>query len=133
MHCGNERGGRLGLVIAGVCYIFPAMPICLLFGYFYQKYSVLPNVQDFIFAIRPATTALITTTVFRLYNTTLKNRRTLSLICLAVFAASLADINEVLLILDAGLLNYIITVPSSKPLTFTGCIYALSITDQSSF
>src|SRR5581483_1392131 len=28
MHCGKERVGRLGLVVAGVCYIFPAILIC---------------------------------------------------------------------------------------------------------
>ena len=50
MHCGKERGGRLGLVVAGICYILPATLICLLFGFFYQKYSALPNVQNFIFA-----------------------------------------------------------------------------------
>ena len=55
MHCGKERGGRLGLVVAGICYILPAMLICLLFGYFYQRYSALPNVQNFIFGLRPAT------------------------------------------------------------------------------
>jgi chromate transporter len=48
MHCGKERGGRLGLVVAGVYYILPAMLICLLFGYFYQKYSSLSDVQNFI-------------------------------------------------------------------------------------
>src|ERR1044072_9596920 len=38
MHCGKERGGRAGLVLAGACYIFPAMVICLALGYLYQQY-----------------------------------------------------------------------------------------------
>jgi len=123
MHCGKERGGRLGLVVAGMCYIFPAMLICLLFGYFYQKYSALPDVQDFIFGLRPATTALVIATVFRLSASTLKNKTALVLICLLVFAASLAGVNEVLLILAAGLLNYLISIRKRKLAVFAGLLY----------
>jgi chromate transporter len=114
MHCGKERGGRLGLVVAGICYITPAMLICLLFGYFYQKYSSLPNVQDFIFGLRPATTALVIGTVFRLSNKTLRNNRILIVLCLLVFAGSLYGMNEVLLILGAGLINYFIYSAKNK-------------------
>lgn len=123
MHCGKERGGRVGLVLAGVCYIFPAMIICLAFGYFYQQYSALPNVQDLIFGLRPATTALVIATVFRLAGSTLKNKTTLIILCLLVFAASLAGINEVLLILAAGLLNYIVNVSKRNMAVFTGLLY----------
>jgi len=105
MHCGKERGGRLGLVVAGICYIFPAMLICMLFGYFYQKYSALPDVQQFLFGLRPATTALVTGTVFRLWNTTVKGKVSLWISCILVFAGSLYGLNEALLIIGAGLIN----------------------------
>ncbi|GAB3432437.1 chromate efflux transporter [Niabella aquatica] len=123
MHCGKERGGRLGLVVAGVCYILPAMLICLLFGYFYKRYSALPDVQRFIFGIRPATTALVIGTVFRLWNKTLKNNITLILLCLLVFAGSLYGMNEVLLIIGAGLINYLIYAAKNKLSLFTGGIF----------
>ncbi|MFB6456411.1 chromate efflux transporter [Chitinophaga sp. Hz27] len=110
MHCGKERGGRLGLIVAGVCYIFPAMVICLLFGYFYQKYSAIPNVQDFIFGIRPATTALVIGAVIRLSKGTIKTNWRLITLCLLVFAGSMYGINEVNLILVAGFLNLLISI-----------------------
>lgn len=127
MHCGKERGGRLGLVVAGVCYIMPAMLICLLFGYFYRKYSALPNVQDFIFGIRPATTALVIGTVFRLSNKTLSNNRILIFLCLLIFVASLYGVNEVLLIIAAGTINYFVyTVKNNKNRShlFTGLFFS---------
>jgi len=124
MHCGKERGGRLGLVLAGICYIFPSMVICLAFGFFYQKYSALPNVQGFIFGLRPATTALVIATVFRLANSTLKNKMALVTLCLLVFVASLAGVNEVLLIIAAGLVNYLINISKPKLPVFTGLLYA---------
>lgn len=105
MHCGKERGGRLGLIVAGVCYILPAMIICLLFGYFYRQYSAIPDVQDFIFGIRPATTALVIGAVIRLTNNTIRSNAVLIILCIAVLAGSLYGINEIYLILAAGLIN----------------------------
>jgi chromate transporter len=124
MHCGKERGGRLGLVVAGICYILPAMLICLLFGYFYQRYSALPNVQDFIFGLRPATTALVITTVFRLTGKTIRNNKTLIVLCLLVFTGSLLGLNEVLLIIGAGIINYLIYIRQNKLPVFTGLLFA---------
>ncbi len=124
MHCGKERGGRLGLVVAGVCYILPAMLICLVFGYFYQRYSSLPDVQDFIFGIRPATTALVIGTVFRLSGKTLKNNTTLIVLCLLVFAGSLYGMNEVLLIMAAGAINYITYITKDKLPALAGLFFS---------
>lgn len=123
MHCGKERGGRLGLIVAGICYIFPAMVICLLFGYFYKRYSALPDVQNFIYGIRPATTALVIDTVFRLWDKTLKNNTVLIVLCLLVFVASLYGMNEVLLILGAGLINYLVYTSKNKLNVFAGIFY----------
>jgi len=122
MHCGKERGGRLGLIIAGVCYILPAMLICLLFGYFYKTYSALPNVQNFIFGLRPATTALVIGTVFRLSGKTFKNNVFLVIICLLVFIGSLYNLNEVLLILGAGAVNYLYSRSKNKLNIYTGLL-----------
>ncbi|HRP57171.1 chromate efflux transporter [Agriterribacter sp.] len=124
MHCGKERGGRAGLVVAGICYILPAMLICLLFGYFYQRYSALPDVQDFIFGIRPATTALVIGTVFRLWGKTLRNNTTLIVLCLLVFAGSLYGMNEVLLILAAGGINYFAYRTKDKLPVLTGLFFS---------
>ena len=120
MHCGRERGGRMGLVVTGLCYITPAMIICLIFGYFYEQYSALPDVQNFIYGIRPATTALVIGTVFRLWNKTLKSNIALILLCVLVFIGSLYGMNEVLLILGAGVINYLIYTVKDKAHFFTG-------------
>lgn len=124
MHCGKERGGRLGLVVAGICYILPAMLICLLFGYFYQKYSSLPDVQKFIFGLRPATTALVIATVFRLSDKTLKSKPVLIALCVLVFVASLFGVNEVLLIIGAGAINYFFHSRKNKLPVFTGLLFS---------
>ena len=123
MHCGKERAGRLGLVVAGICYILPAMLICLLLGYLYQQYSGLPHVQRFIWGIRPAITALVIGTVFRLAGTTLKNNYILIALCLVVFAGAWLGINEVLLILGAGVVNYAVHTAKNKASIFSGFLF----------
>ncbi|WP_343703270.1 chromate efflux transporter [Chitinophaga sp.] len=124
MHCGKERGGRAGLVVAGVCYIMPAMLMCLLIGYFYRQYSALPDVQHFIFGIRPAITALIIGTVIRLSGTTLTNNRLLIALCVLVFIGSLCGLNEVLLIIGAGAVNYLYYSARSHLPVIAGLLYS---------
>ena len=45
MHIGHERAGLKGLVMAGSCFIIPAVIITALFAWLYQKYGQLPQVQ----------------------------------------------------------------------------------------
>ncbi|ADB39770.1 chromate transporter, chromate ion transporter (CHR) family [Spirosoma linguale DSM 74] len=119
MHCGHERGGRWGLVVAGICYIVPAMLLCLLLGYVYQRYRSLPDVDAFLFGLRPATTALVIGTVFRLWKTTLQGNGRLILLCLLTFLGALSGLNEVGLIVGAGLINLLFRT-KDRLLTFSG-------------
>jgi len=122
MHCGKERAGRTGLVVAGICYILPAMLLCLLLGYLYRQYSALPDVQGIMFGLRPAITALVISTVFRLSAKTLRSNITLIVLCLFVFTESLYGMNEVLLILAAGAVNYLVSLPKKQLPVFTGLL-----------
>lgn len=101
MLCGKERGGKAGLVLAGLCYIFPAALISLLLGFLYQEYGKLPAIQNFLYGLRPAITAVVVGTVVRSATSTLRSRH-LALLALLVLAGSLYGLNEVVLILAAG-------------------------------
>src|SRR3984885_16001958 len=54
LHCGKERGGWRGLLVAGACFILPAVITTGIFAWAYQKYGQLPQVQPFIYGIKPA-------------------------------------------------------------------------------
>ena len=66
MHCGYERGGWKGLFIAGACFITPAILITMVFAWLYQTYGQLPEVEPFIYGIKPAVIALIIMAGYRL-------------------------------------------------------------------
>jgi chromate transporter len=59
MHCGQEKGGWKGLVLAGACFILPAVIITGVFAWAYKEYGQLPAVQQFIYGIKPAVIAVI--------------------------------------------------------------------------
>lgn len=59
IHIGHERGGWRGLLVAGCCFILPAVLITGVIAWLYQRYGQLPQVQPFIYGIKPAIIAII--------------------------------------------------------------------------
>lgn len=102
MHCAHERGGRAGLIIGGLFYIMPATAICLWWAWLYTRYGHLPSVQPFIYGIRPATTAIIASAVFRLSKGIFKKVH-IAVISFIVLIGSLCGMNDVILLFAAGI------------------------------
>lgn len=59
LHIGYVRARWRGLVLAGVCFILPAVIITLLLAHLYVAYGSIPELQPFVSGIRPATIAII--------------------------------------------------------------------------
>lgn len=104
MHCGHERAGRAGLVVAGLCFIFPAVVITGVLAWLYLSYGQLPEVEPFIFGIKPAVLAIIAAAILKLGKKALKNRE-LAILGILVLLASLLGFNEILVLLAAGVLG----------------------------
>lgn len=125
MHIGHEKGGWKGLVVAGLCFILPAVFITGIFAYLYKQYGELPAVQPFIYGIKPAIIAIILGAIFPLAKKSLKSIE-LIIIGIIVLMGSLFKINEIYLMFGAGFfalfLAYIRSnkqnsLPSFLPLT----------------
>ncbi|KZE82268.1 chromate transporter [Myroides marinus] len=126
IHIGYDKAGWKGLIIAGLCFILPAIFITGILAYFYKTYGQLPQVQPFIYGIKPAIIAVIIGAIFPLAKKSIKSLF-LALLGLIVFVASLIGINEIILMFGAGLLAYLLfyfntkshnTIQSIMPLTF---------------
>jgi chromate transporter len=107
MHCGHERGGTLGLFVAGFCFIFPAVVITCILAFLYVEYGQIPDVAPFIAGIKPAVLAVIAGAIFKLSKKALKNYELGILGALVVIISLLPNTNEVLVLLSAGLLGAI--------------------------
>lgn len=102
MHCGHERGGAAGLFVAGASFILPAALITGALAYLYVLYGQLPQVEPFLYGIKPAVLAIILSAILSLGKSAVKGPRLAVLGGLAT-AAVLFGVSEVLAILGAGL------------------------------
>ncbi|MCB9225406.1 MAG: chromate efflux transporter [Crocinitomicaceae bacterium] len=106
MHCGHERAGYAGLIIAGLSFIFPAIIITGFLAFIYIEYGQIPAIAPFFIGIKPAVLAIILSAIIKLGKKALKNVE-LWVIGIAVLVFALFGFNEVFLLLIAGILGAI--------------------------
>lgn len=102
IHIGQERAGWKGLLVAGACFIGPAVVITGVIAWLYQRYGQLPQVSAFIFGIKPAIIPVILAAGLPLAKRALKDAW-LWVIAVAALAAGLAGVNEIYVMFGAGL------------------------------
>jgi chromate transporter len=107
IHIGYERAGWKGLMVAGICFILPAVIITGIFAWFYKEYGELPQVKPFIYGIKPAIIAVILSAVFPLAKKSLKSTE-LAIGGFGVLILCLMGYNEIIVMFGAGLLGWLI-------------------------
>lgn len=125
IHIGYDKGGWKGLLIAGLCFILPAVLITGVFAWLYHQYGELPKVQPFIYGIKPAIIAIILGAVFPLAKKSIKSTF-LGILGIGVLIGALLGGDEIYLMFGAGLLAFALhytrnrkanTLQSFAPLT----------------
>lgn len=110
IHIGHAKGGWKGLLVAGLCFILPAVLITGFFAFLYKAYGSLPNVYPFIYGIQPAILVVVLGAIFPLAKKSLKSIE-LRWIGVLVLVGIYFSINELILLFGAGivavLLNYL--------------------------
>ncbi len=104
MHCGHERAGAAGLFVAGISFIFPAVIITGFLAWLYTSYGSLPEVEPFLYGIKPAVLTIIAVAVLKLGKKALKKLE-LGILGIMVLVAALLGVNEVIALLSAGLIG----------------------------
>ncbi len=113
IHIGYKYGHWFGLILAGVCYILPAMVIVLGFAWLYLHFGSLPSVEAVLYGIKPVVVAILLHALWGM----VKPRLKLSLgsgISLAVLAFYLLGIGPLPLLLGGGLILGIWGVVKNK-------------------
>ena len=121
MHCGYERAGWKGLFIAGFSFIFPAVVITAIFAWLYQKYGELPQVEPFIYGIKPAVIAIIIMAAYKLGKKAIKTNLLIALGILALIMCFLG-VNEILVLFGCGFLGLFLYYLSKKTATLNSFI-----------
>ena len=66
IHIGLLRGGWRGLIVAGVCFITPAVLLTVVLAQLYVAFGTLPQFSPVVAGMRPAILAIILAAVYRL-------------------------------------------------------------------
>lgn len=123
IHLGHERAGWKGLIAAGVFFILPAALITGCFAWLYKTYGMLPEVQPFIYGIKPAIVAIILAAVFPLAKKSLKNVE-LYFIGITALILALAGLNEIYIMFGAGIVAILLFAIRNKKFTSAGSVFA---------
>jgi chromate transporter len=117
IHIGYKRSGWLGLLVAGFCFIAPAMLIVLALAWLYVHYGSTPQASWLLYGIKPVVIALIAQALWNLGRSAIKN---IWLAGLGVVLVMLYffGINEMVLLFGGALAVMMIQAIRSKfPLT----------------
>lgn len=101
MHIGQARAGGPGLVVAGVCFIFPAAVIVTALAWAYVRVGAVPAVAGVLSGLKPVVVVVVLQALVALGRTALKTRAHFALGAVATGAAA-AGVPPLVVLAGAG-------------------------------
>ena len=104
MHCGLQRAGWSGLLVAGVCFITPAALMVGGLAALYVRAGELPGFDGVLRAVKPVVVVVVLQALLRLGRTAIRSVR-VGLLAVAVVLATYTGLSEVQILLLAGVVH----------------------------
>ena len=125
---GNHVAGWRGFIVAGICYIFPAMLTVLGLAWIYVQFGTLPALEGVLFGIKPVVVAILLAGTWGILKPRIRNFAGLA-IAFAAGLAYLAGVSPFLLLVAGGLILgiYRFIQQSTLPPTLTLLLLALPV------
>jgi chromate transporter len=101
IHIGLDQRGWRGLLVAGACFIVPAVVIVMAIAWAYVEYAALPEVAGLMAGIKPVILAVIAQALWNLGRSALKTWW-LGVIAVWAFAAIVVGVHELVVLAAAG-------------------------------
>lgn len=92
IYLGYRRAGRIGLLLAGLLFILPAMLMVLVFAWAYVQYGATPQAGALLYGIKPVIVAVILQAIYGLLRSAVKSLR-LALVVLLTIGLYFAGLN----------------------------------------
>src|SRR5712672_509703 len=101
IHIGYLRAGWLGLVVGGLCFIFPAAILVAGIAWAYVRFGYLPEVSALLYGVKPVVVAVILQALWGLGRTAVKSSllAAAGMICVAL---SFFGVNALLILAGTG-------------------------------
>jgi len=101
IHLGRRRAGGAGLVVAGACFIVPAMLIVLTLAWAYVGYGSTPEGRALLYGIGPVIVTIVMQALWKLGRTAVRGPL-LAAVGAAALALAFLGVNELALLFGAG-------------------------------
>jgi chromate transporter len=101
IHIGHRRAGWPGLIIAGVCFILPAMLIVTSIAWAYVRYGQLPEASALLYGVKPVIIAIVVQALWNLGRSAVKTKL-LAAAGIIAATASFFGVNELLVLFGCG-------------------------------
>ena len=102
IHIGHRQAGWPGLLVAGSCFILPAMLIVMSFAWAYVRYGSLPQVAGILYGVKPVIIAIVLNALWSLGRTAIKSKF-LAVMGIIAVVLTFLRIHELLVLFGAGL------------------------------
>ena len=103
IHIGHDRAGWRGLVVAGTCFILPAVAIVMAIAWAYMRFGTLPAFTGVMYGIKPVIIAVVIQALWSLGKTAVKTPF-VAIVGAGAVAASLVGVNELAVLGAAGVI-----------------------------
>jgi chromate transporter len=101
IHVGHAQAGWPGLIVAGTCFILPAVGIVLALAWAYVRFAALPELSALFYGIKPVIIAVMVQALWRLGAAAIKTRLYAAVALAAILANGLGG-NELVVLVGAG-------------------------------
>jgi chromate transporter len=102
IHVGHARAGWAGLLVAGACFIAPAVAIVLACAWVYVHLGRLPEAARVLYGVKPVVIAVVVQALWRLGRTAIRGRG-LALLALAAGGANALGVDELAVLAGSAL------------------------------
>ncbi len=104
IYIGQMRAGVPGLIVAGACFILPAMISVMAIAWGYERFGTLPAVGGLLYGVKPVIIAIIAQALWGLASRAVKSPLHAGL-GLGALALGFLGANELLLLLGGGVVG----------------------------
>jgi len=94
--------GRMGLLLSGVCFIFPATVMVMALAWVYVQYGNLPQVAWLLYGVKPVIIAIVLQAILGLGRTAVKNKFLGAMAAVGI-TLSILEVNPIALLAGTGL------------------------------
>src|SRR6266446_6804214 len=108
IYVGYLKHKLLGGILAGLTFIIPGAAIITILSWLYVTYGRLPQVNNFLYVLKPAVLGIIAAGIIKLGRASIRNWFLAGLLLGAFVGMRFAGINFLLILLIAGVLNLVV-------------------------